>query len=355
MRRIACNSLSAVTRSLRFAIPLVLVAGAAAAQDGYETSCNEHDAKACLEIAEAYSSHLSAPIPYDAERAARLAGMARKAASKGCRSGLTADCHVLIDATFGTFSLPPASLAEKQEALEILKAVAGLGCATAWLVDCALYGVILPHMLELELAASSSSGMTTEAILDDFHTRQLVASAMYEAIARQASPSLRAECESGVLKSCGHLADTLDNEGGDLSYKTELRVLACGADIQSHCDRSALLILQSQQDSAISVDAMQSIDASREHLLGLCDGGQATACFSAAKLASDEKSSVEYVETSCKMGLASACRVVGQTRFRVYLKTNAADDLEATVSVLSRACDLQDAYACHMLEHISRG
>ncbi|WP_146193053.1 hypothetical protein [Maritimibacter sp. 55A14] len=332
---------------------VIAAASAALAQDEYKNGCDPLNAYQCYEIAEAYASHSSDPIPFDLTRSAALADMARKAADEGCREGRTGDCIVLIDVTFGTIILPAAQIERQAEALKTLEATAGFGCIAGSPIECGLYQQILPNKLSIELAASHRTGRTPASIIEDFKTNTDLAQRMYRMVALQAIPGSRRQCENGDARVCGQLADLLRSTGDSAPFSEliDMYLKACIAGFQSDCDSAESLILSPRRSASDDQEVVASVQEQIAEVVSLCSRGHAPVCLIAEHVVEPSTSSRGYREKACDLGYALACRESGAKHFRRYRKTSSTDEMDQAIHYLTRACKLDDIYACHILEH----
>lgn len=353
---------------MRFVLALLALsffAASAQAQEGYPSTCDPLDPTfGCIQAAMRYDGPDTRfpAFPHDIERADALWRMFFDTASDLCIQADTQWCQMLASRTSDISDAEinaTYSFANRSRAAAL---ALDMQCADGDARACVLLadtlraqqkdGSTLGETLEIEKGASPSQAKDIFAAKFQKYVER------NETLSKAQHQKLRAACASTDQTACNELGTFL---AWNARFRTsEFEHLPfvhqnCAAGSRQDCGffMNALTDL-----TMFSVDeADRKIADEWSQIVGAgCEAQNALMCDVYAILANDPEELKRIQQLGCDVGSAMLCTHLAESFLRSYEQTK--DDVEAlqkATDLLTRACDLNAHYACHVLEHLSKG
>jgi len=338
----------------------VFLSQASLAGNTNENTCDGSKRHECLSLVVSYSYGIP-PFPNDTERAESLQNIALQGARAGCVAGDYTDCFRVKDMYFMPANDNPTSDNQKEEALAFYKEKTEEGCAAGSSDACYWRSIIYQDFdlrMTILLKAQEAGKDTVKITYDLEDDIQLFKGKMLNAAIIEAE-RFRSECLAGNARTCGQLGVLIkDRELPSNTPFEEIDMLITGCTVTRDaniCNDAYYAITVLGVSKPSQGTELPIKEKAKQHLIRLCDAENGSACRIMAELNNDKAQRHHYNDLACQLDHGKACQDIGKAHYSTYRKSEDTDDLELATVYLTHACNLSQAYACHMLEHLSKG
>ncbi|MBR9844390.1 MAG: hypothetical protein GYB25_14615 [Rhodobacteraceae bacterium] len=324
-------------------------------------TCDMGNAQDCLDVAEAYGSAVLSPPPKDAQASVKFQSLAVEAATPLCQDGNFVSCYQLIDAVFGTFFLPPLSIPQQAEALEVLSTVADRGCAQNLLDACYLKSALTTHTLPHWLEDAKTKGIPYSETLQRVSGENADLYHKIRTLESKERLTQRALCEGGDVSACIQTLKASSTRAPHTDVASLLRTVsvACVGGRPDACKTVEVVLSKTSFQRAPTPEQLQTAHEYREHVATLCEvekepgicGVFANNNFFNEGAASRTEA---LREIACRAGDAISCRQLGNSAYLSAEKD--LDDRKRLLGIartnFEKGCVLGDTLSCAAAPHL---
>lgn len=304
------------------------------------------------------------PFPADPDRALALKRMAIDGAHAGCSGENYNMCYVLSDVSTPFPGQPETGPYSATGRMQAYLNYTETGCANGDPAACywrsAAFPRYKPEVVAVGIALEMAKGQTQRQAAQTIAQQTAAYKQQILPAARTKAASLRPACSGGDAVACADLGELLHDFDEVRTTEFEHIALlydACAPQTPAACfslDKAIGRLARTRPSRATEAPVRDTwINALR----ATCDTGNAAHCQVLVDLAGSndalDKSALQ--STACQAGSAKSCTSMARSHLRDYEKSEAPEDLQTAVNLLTRACTLKDNQACHMLEHLSKG
>ncbi len=313
-------------------------------------ACNPLKYSECLRISDAYRTALP-PFPEDPDRAALLFKKGVVGLAEQCDASDAEACWRLLHAF--EYLPEPAAPDMVVAMMDTVRNATERGCDAGQAESCYWRGQFYRNRFVLEQLQSGDAAVDRAALGKDirFWQKRLQEAAVAEA------GVLDLGCAAGDRVACARAAD-LKEEYGLLPRRDpaviDALLAGCGEPDAQACDdaRWAILPLGATKPDREAELAIRQVGPAR--LRAFCEEGNGPACMAVGDLV-DREARMPWLERACILEQGEGCLQYGQKLYSQYRWGEDApvEVLTRATEALTKACDGSEAFACHMLEHLS--
>lgn len=333
----------------------------AQAQEGYPNTCDPFNSCGALAYEYENGSTRSPKFPKDIKRSKALILMVLDAQLEGCSNGNADLCLVVTRDLLPLDDQDPSSPYSIWNRKNFAAAQTDGQCAEGNARACFLHIDILRYRTD-GTSFGAARAMQNGTSLTDAKAALSLKEAKYvlraETLAATQNASLRAQCAANDRRACNDLGLLLSwyaifrtSRYEHLTYLIE----ACSNQATAACRPlfEGLMDISTYQE----IESVPRLNLWREKLDKRCDAQHLILCDYLVLISEfDETVDIDELEAQvCDIGSPTTCGGIGQPLLRDFNRTNDPETLGHATDALTRACDLRDHYACHTLEHLSKG
>ena len=287
--------------------------------------------------------------------------MALDARNKGCSDGAPEQCESLAQNVFTLKELTPDGPYSMSNRAALAAAQTDAQCAAGKAMACLIHIDILSQRtdgISFGVARAMQNGASLADATSALKSKEKAYVQHAETLAESRNSALRTQCAANEKQACDDLGLFLSWYGKLRNSRYEhLTYLfdACTNESPTACNPLISGVMEIA--TFAEADGAAPLEPWRAKLEQGCDAQNLTLCYFLVLVSEfDETQDTAALEAQiCDMGSSMTCSRIGQRLLQDYAKTNAPETLGRATDVLTRACDLKDHYACHILEHLSKG
>ncbi len=341
--------LSAQTLVAAFVIALT---SPAAADSHWPNGCDATEQlEVCANLGGFYAQGAD-PFPKDTKRSASLVRGAREAAIQACHDADPDGCAlattlIMADADLNTderFALAAAAMGAMDT---YCRAGDPFMCEAR--VSTQTTRALAPLHRNIEKIAAAGQGPRWHDIISEPNQW----STIQTQVTKDQQDTARTACDAGDQAGC--LMDARLHArftpGGSIDHaRTTPLFDACLSGTTTHCGSISFLMRN------LKYTDKEAFATRAEQIRAACEQGVGPMCRILPSLvAREERQSARLL--GCNMGVATSCTEAAMQDFNDWKRASGEDTdaLESATTSFTRGCELGDAFACHFLEHISKG